>query len=944
MGRTETSRVPSPDGAGRRRPPRVPPSAASVQAPPALKNVGRATPTQMLALQRTAGNQAVRQLVTAPPGPAPTPTLEAPTATSGAAGPVPVQALAEPGGGGGGLLERVMSGVRSGWQRLRSSADGAITSVRERASGVVQAVTARGEGLVSRLQGGWTSLRDTVTGAAQGFGTSARQAFGGVFGGVARLAAAVASGEPDAIEAAWGAITGAAGGAWQRVQALGSQVTQRLSGLWNSLTSGFGSGLNLAEGAAQRAAGGLRDLAGAALGRLSGAWQGLGRLVQSASGAAGGVVGWVAGAVGRLFPSLANLWSGLGRQWADVRRTVGDLGGRVAAEAGAVWTRAKALAQSTLQGVSSAWGVASAGVSGLVRRVGGGARSLWQKISGFSIGGLVGKLRRYLGPVRGIRELVANPRAAIEPYATPIAASLSGGMPGAAETAARQHMPQPGEAGHAAGTPPPPGPVIQRRAAPETETQPVERSTSGAGEIWAGLRAAWSEKWAHIDVKQMVLDTLLSIVWPWPKIGEELKGIGSDFKKAASSLFTPTGGGILAILHDLWSNIMHLADFPLVLWRRLNNIGLLLMGPITIVLTIIGAIGGSLAGTVLGAVAGALGGLGVGAAPGAGGGLAVGGAAGAGAGFGLAMAVGEVLVISFAAGEATAFIKALVDLTTVRQTRQEKLDDYSTAADSSLALGITALLVAIGWIGGRIASFIAAALRRFTPASVLAVIDEFAQGARRVRGKGEPVADDDSSVGAMERVPGKLRLELKLRNVREGVETLRGRLDTLGPEARPDLRARLQALDQRMAELQQRAKLVETPEDVARIQAEMREALKPESNLTTDVSLALNENGPYSHIPDPPDVGPRRPFRNRGQRDAIFEANRRRGGDGRLRSDDPLDPHQVLSNPARAVGGTDLPRDMATIDHIVAESNGGSNSSRNARVVSSEWNGIKRNR
>jgi len=261
----------------------VPPSAASVQAPPALKNVGRATPTQMLALQRTAGNQAVRQLVTAPPGPAPTPTLEAPTATSGAAGPVPVQALAEPGGGGGGLLERVMSGVRSGWQRLRSSADGAITSVRERASGVVQAVTASGEGLVSRLQGGWTSLRDTVTGAAQGFGTSARQAFGGVFGGVARLAAAVASGEPDAIEAAWGAITGAAGGAWQRVQALGSQVTQRLSGLWNSLTSGFGSGLNLAEGAAQRAAGGLRDLAGAALGRLSGAWQGLGRLVQSAS-------------------------------------------------------------------------------------------------------------------------------------------------------------------------------------------------------------------------------------------------------------------------------------------------------------------------------------------------------------------------------------------------------------------------------------------------------------------------------------------------------------------------------------------------------------------------------------------------------------------------------------------------------------------------------------
>jgi len=102
------------------------------------------------------------------------------------------------------------------------------------------------------------------------------------------------------------------------------------------------------------------------------------------------------------------------------------------------------------------------------------------------------------------------------------------------------------------------------------------------------------------------------------------------------------------------------------------------------------------------------------------------------------MGIGQAFLVSFAAGEVTALAKVLVDLFTTRQTRQEKADDYNTAADSGLALGITGLLVGLGWIGGRIAAACASVLRGFLPASVLAVIDEFAAGVRAARKGGLP--------------------------------------------------------------------------------------------------------------------------------------------------------------------------------------------------------------
>lgn len=106
--------------------------------------------------------------------------------------------------------------------------------------------------------------------------------------------------------------------------------------------------------------------------------------------------------------------------------------------------------------------------------------------------------------------------------------------------------------------------------------------------------------------------------------------------------------------------------------------------------------------------------------------------------------------------------------------------------------------------------------------------------------------------------------------------------------------------------------------------------------------------GPYAHL------RPGRGMIIRAGRDyspaqkrAILAANRERNG-GRLRSDDPLDPYQDLSEPQRSVspgmGGQGQDRAMASVDHRVAQSAGGENSYANARVISQFWNNLLRAR
>ena len=61
-----------------------------------------------------------------------------------------------------------------------------------------------------------------------------------------------------------------------------------------------------------------------------------------------------------------------------------------------------------------------------------------------------------------------------------------------------------------------------------------------------------------------------------------------------------------------------------------------------------------------------------------------------------------------------------------------------------------------------------------------------------------------------------------------------------------------------------------------------------------------------------------------------------------MKSDDPLDPYQDLSDPEKSVsegmGGKGQKPDMAAVDHIIPKAAGGSNSYANARVISQAYN------
>jgi hypothetical protein len=851
-------------------------------------------------MQRAAGNRATQQLLAAPP--------------------------AGQSSGGQPDTEHAADAARhlnDGWQRLTGDADAASADIEGRA----QAAEARAAdtGFVATLRDGWTGVSaaaSSLTQAATGF---VGQALGGLFSGLARVRESVAAMNPDGVEAAWGDVAGAASNAAQSTQANTARTTTRLSGLWTALGGRFGSVMDRASRTAAAGASAVRGAAGTAVTRLSLTFQHLGNLLPSLPGG-----GWLQGALGRLLSSARGLWSSLTGRWDGLRARITALGGAAAERVSAAWQGARAAAMSAYQGVSATWARVRSGAGQALDRLTGGVRATWQRIRGFSITALVGKLRRHVALIGSVQQALADPESTMEPYAAPVADTLTKGMPAAAEQAAHEHAPAPPVAPAVA--------AVQRlHTAP---APPVARDTATFGEIWAGLKAAWAEKWAKVDVKKMVLDTLKSIVWPWPRIGEEIIGIGTDCRATAAGLFSPRSlaGDPLGSLHDLWTNLLHLLDFPLVLWRRVNNIALLLLGPLTLVFMVMGAIGGATVGSVFGAILGALAGLGIGAAPGAGGGLALGGVAGAGTGFGVAMALGQAFLISFAAGEASAFVKALLDLRTARQTREEKAEDFGTAADSSLALGITLVLVGLGWLGGRIAGAVAAVIRRFVPRSVLAVIDDFARGARSARG--EVVDSDESSVGSQEAVPGKLRLQSRLRNVQQGAEVLRGRLDAIGPDARPDLRARIDALDTRMAQLEMEANAATDPAAIRSIEVDLKIELKKVTDLSIEVGRAAGETGPYAHLTDRTVIGPDRDFTG-PQKTKIREANRARNG-GILKSDEPLDPYQVLSDPQKSLGGTDMDPAAAQVDHIVPQKPNGTNSYGNARVVSFAWNQLKR--
>ena len=340
----------------------------------------------------------------------------------------------------------------------------------------------------------------------------------------------------------------------------------------------------------------------------------------------------------------------------------------------------------------------------------------------FSFAGLVDKALKFAPFLRSIADAVKDPNAAMMPLVAAVAGKLDREMPAKALDTGRQRLQQHGGAGKASAVMAAPShsstaaktPTSTLAAGGKISAVAPGRTTTSLSEIWSGFVRHITAKWATVNVWQMVKDMFWTLLWPWPTIGRELSGLWSDVKTAVGSLFAIRNvlHDPLGALHDLWTNLLHLLDIPLAIWRRINNILMSLMGWVTIALVILGAVGGSLAGGVIGGILAALPTLGVAAPAGATGGAGAGGLAGAGAGWAAAMGIGEMLLVSFVSAEVTNIEKKLVDLVTGEQTTLEKEEDYSQIADSLIGLGVTGVLVLIGWIASRLAAVIKGAVAR----------------------------------------------------------------------------------------------------------------------------------------------------------------------------------------------------------------------------------------
>lgn len=125
-----------------------------------------------------------------------------------------------------------------------------------------------------------------------------------------------------------------------------------------------------------------------------------------------------------------------------------------------------------------------------------------------------------------------------------------------------------------------------------------------------------------------------------------------------------------------------------------------------------------------------------------------------------------------------------------------------------------------------------------------------------------------------------------------------------------------------------------------------RQAEESRSQPDTEIDSIIAEcpgkkqrKGPYSHFEDPPDVGPYQDF-TAEQKRAILDENRKRNG-GVLRDDDTGE-ELVPSQKSRK--GVTPPENEAQVDHVYPKSKGGTNSYKNAKVISRKRNREKSNK
>ena len=239
-----------------------------------------------------------------------------------------------------------------------------------------------------------------------------------------------------------------------------------------------------------------------------------------------------------------------------------------------------------------------------------------------------------------------------------------------------------------------------------------ERSTASLWEVLKGILYYLGEAWKGLTfskILEMLWTSLKDLIWPWSAIGQQFVNLwNDDWTLMYQSLYEPRNflEHPIGCLHDIWSNFMILLDFPLALWRTLNNVVGLLMGWITIILVLVGAVIGGFGGAAF---------FGIAIPPGIG--------AGALAGLALTEPIGLILAGSIISAETTAAEIILWRLFTANQVCEKRQVDIMQTVSSVITAAVT---------------FVVAALMMLL-AKLISMIAEFLKGAPKTAPVPEPV-------------------------------------------------------------------------------------------------------------------------------------------------------------------------------------------------------------
>jgi len=266
-----------------------------------------------------------------------------------------------------------------------------------------------------------------------------------------------------------------------------------------------------------------------------------------------------------------------------------------------------------------------------------------------------------------------------------------------------------------------------------------QRTSLNDGDIALGVVRACLMKWMDLKLGKMIKDMLLSMIWPpatAKAMGEGWDTMIKDIKEVWNRLYKVDS------LQDLWTNILHLTDIIVIIWRFLNTAA----GLLYVYMALLLIIGGGILGAVFGAGAGVVPGLLVGAE-----------AAGE---------LGEVLLISFLAAEATNLGLQYLILATGLNTDEEQETSFNKIADSVIGLVTAGILALLSAIAARLASWIMGLVKSIF-AKLKSLFSDIGEGGAK-GGRGEPTdsggkgdagGDKDNGVDPNKKLEGEAELE-----------------------------------------------------------------------------------------------------------------------------------------------------------------------------------------